>query len=444
MSSSSPEGRYDQLFLTLASQVGSDGIDGLLDAFFSFLRRKTDFFSGGGEGLPRVQGAVNKALSLHWEMAEKEAAAVAARKVKTEKEKAAKLIAEKAAADAAAAAKAAASGVVELGADGSFDIRSAARAAVAAPKSAAEVARDAGDAAAAVAAAGGGGGGVVGGGDGAAAAATATGTTVAVPSIVLAVPTAGNGGITDRYVWTQTLQDVTVSFPIAGSVRGKDVSVDVKNKSLSVAVKSLDVPLLSVEFGKRVKAADCSWTLEDTRGGDKQLTLVLIKENQMEWWTKVRGEERRGEEKREKRSGDYNLYEAEARMSIRTDRSTMYTRSLFRRCLDTLSLRLLCVCSPLFPPSRSRSRACLPPPPPPPPLQVGEGEPEIDITKVEPENSKLSDLDGETRKTVEKMMFDQAQKAQNKPTSDELMKQDVLKKFMSAHPELDFTNAKMG
>jgi hypothetical protein len=125
----------------------------------------------------------------------------------------------------------------------------------------------------------------------------------------------GNGGTTDKYIWTQSLGEVEVRVAVPEGTTTKMLKVDLTNNKLSISIKG-GPTVCEGAWHKRIIVDDSLWTLED----NKEVVLTLTKDNKMEWWKTV--------------------------------------------------------------------------------LQ---GDAEINTQKVQPENSKLGDLDAETRQTVEKV-----------------------------------------
>merc|ERR1712107_359057 len=60
--------KYDGILLNVAQQVGS--IDAILDAFFGFLQRKTDFFTGAQDE-KAAEEMVLKYYKKHWKVGQK-------------------------------------------------------------------------------------------------------------------------------------------------------------------------------------------------------------------------------------------------------------------------------------------------------------------------------------------------------------------------------------
>jgi hypothetical protein len=166
----------------------------------------------------------------------------------------------------------------------------------------------------------------------------------------------GNGGTTDKYTWTQTLKEVTVSYAVPEGTRGRSVAVEFTPNTLKAGLVGQE-PFTEGKLHGPIHVDNSTWSLDPE---SNLLTIEMSKVEQMAWWK-----------------------------------------------------------------------------------GVIEGDPTINTQDIVPENSKLDDLDRDTRATVEKMMFDQRQKQMGKPTSDEMEKQAAIQKFMAMHPEMDFSQAKI-
>lgn len=99
----------------------------------------------------------------------------------------------------------------------------------------------------------------------------------------------GNGGSTERYKWTQTLDECSVLISVPENTRGKDLDVTIKATSLTVKLKKeADDPLLlDGALTQKVVPSESTWTIE---GG--VLIVVLYKQKKAFWETIIEGDDK--------------------------------------------------------------------------------------------------------------------------------------------------------
>jgi len=322
-----PADRFDGILLSIAQEC-EGGVHEMMDVIFSFLARKTDFYTGGSDNA--AEDMVMQKFRKHGESARKEAAKKKAKNEEIDRKRREKR--EKEEKEAAAAKDE--SRICEVSEEEAIKIEEEERRKKETdqkkkaeqsqstekekePKKEEEDAEDEDDK------------GKI-------------------------KPNSKNGADLEHYNWGQTLEEIELRIPLNGTYRARDLVVDIAKTHLKVGIKGKTL-IIDGELYKGIKVEESAWLLED-----KSCVLINIEKiNKMEWWPKL----------------------------VTTD-------------------------------------------------------PEINTKKVQPENSKLSDLDGETRGMVEKMMYDQRQKEMGLPTSEDQKKQDMMKKFMEAHPEMDFSKCK--
>lgn len=74
-------------------------------------------------------------------------------------------------------------------------------------------------------------------------------------------PNSGNGGDLDKYSWTQTLEEVTMFVKLPDNITSKQLDIQMKASSLKIGVKG-QAPIIDGPLHKKIKTGDSLWTLE--------------------------------------------------------------------------------------------------------------------------------------------------------------------------------------
>ena len=77
-------------------------------------------------------------------------------------------------------------------------------------------------------------------------------------------PPPGNGGKTNKYVWTQTLGDITLNIPLPPNIRTKMLDVVLATKKIKVGIKGQPL-IIDGEFPEKIKVRFYTAVIADFR-----------------------------------------------------------------------------------------------------------------------------------------------------------------------------------
>lgn len=94
----------------------------------------------------------------------------------------------------------------------------------------------------------------------------------------------GNGGATDSYTWTQSLEDVTIQLNVPEGTKPKDLDCHITATHVRLGWKNdhSASPLLDGDLPEKIRVDESIWSLEGNR--TLQLSLEKIKPT---WWASV-------------------------------------------------------------------------------------------------------------------------------------------------------------
>lgn len=112
-----------------------------------------------------------------------------------------------------------------------------------------------------------------------------------------------NGGVTDKYFWSQSVTDVTVQVAIPKGTKSKNVCifllksshfcyfqkllVDLRPQYLKIVLKPTNQVLVEGELYDKIKVEDSIWSLED----EQRIILTLEKASENIWKTIIKGDQ---------------------------------------------------------------------------------------------------------------------------------------------------------